>query len=81
MPPNKVKGAGHTPWAHAIVPGQLYLRFEPELRLSIRVMDMDVWPCLLAREEVEPIPTVAKDCRAHPPMLHRADLAQDDDAA
>ena len=81
MPPNKVKGGGQAPWADAMIPGQLYLRFEPEFRLSIRVMDMDVWRCLLARDEVEPIPTVAKDCRAHLPMLHRSDSAPDNDAA
>jgi hypothetical protein len=45
------------------------LRFEPELRFSFRMMDVDVHARLLSREEVEAKAASPKYGRAHPPML------------
>ncbi len=81
MPPDKVKGAGQPPLAQAIVPSYLDLRFQPKLRLSVRVVDMDMWPRLLTREEVEAVTTVPKNCRAHLLMLHPSDSVRDIEAA
>ena len=81
MPPNKVEGVRQAPGTHAVVPGQLDLRFKPELRLAIRMMNMHMRPRLFTREEVEAIAAMAKDCRAHPPILHRAALLSEENAA
>jgi len=81
MPPDKVEGARQAPGAHAIVSGQLDLRFQPELRLSIRMMDVDMRSQLLTREEVKAIATMAKDYWDHLPMLHRTGIGLDHGAA
>ena len=81
MPPDKVESARQVSWAHAVVSGHLDLRFEPELRFPVCVMDVDVGSRLLTREKVEAIATMAKDCRTHLPMLHRPDDAPDSEAA
>jgi hypothetical protein len=81
MPPYKVEGARQAPGAHAIVSGQLDLRFQPELRLSIHMVDVDMRSQLLTREEVKAISTMAKDCWAHLAMLHRAAIGRDNGVA
>jgi hypothetical protein len=73
VPPDKVEGVRQVSRAHPVILRQLDLRLQPELRLSIRVMDMDVWSRLLTREKVEAVATMAKNRRAHPAMLHRQD--------
>jgi hypothetical protein len=40
--------------AELVVPGQLNLRLDPELGLTVRRLHMDVHALLLAREEEEP---------------------------
>jgi len=65
MPPDKVEGARQAPGAHAIVSGQLDLRFQPELRLSIRMMDVDMRSQLLTREEVKAKCAFSKNCGTH----------------
>jgi hypothetical protein len=81
MPPNKVEGARQAPGAHAIVPGQFDRRLQPELRFSVRVMNMNVLALFLTREEVEAIATMAKNCWAHPLMLHRLGIVPNRRAA
>ena len=81
MPPDKVEGARQAPCAHPVVSGQLDLRFQPELRLSIRMVDVDMRSQLFAREKVEAIATMAKDCWTHLPMLHRTCIGLDHGAA
>ena len=51
MPPDKFEGARQAPGTHAMVPSKLDRRFQPELRLPVRVMDVDVRPRPLTREK------------------------------
>ena len=81
MPPDKVEGACQPPGAHAIVSGQFDFRFQPELRLTICMMDVNVRSQLFTREKVKAIATMAKDGRAHQPMLHRPGTRLNLDAA
>src|SRR5207245_10531439 len=63
VPPDKVESARQVSWAHAVVSGHLDLRFEPELRFPVCVMDVDVGSRLLTREKVEAIATDRKSTR------------------
>jgi hypothetical protein len=45
---------------------ELDVRLDPELRLAISRLDMDVHPLLLSRKEEEPERAVAKHRRTHP---------------
>src|SRR5882762_1129693 len=44
------------------------------------MMDVDMRSQLLTREKVKAIATMAKDCRAHRPMLHRTGIELSHDA-
>jgi hypothetical protein len=50
MPPDQVEDAMQPPCAHAVIAGQLDLRFKPKLRLSVGVMDVDMRSHLFTRE-------------------------------
>jgi hypothetical protein len=47
------------------------LWFQPELRLTIGVLNVDVWPRLFSGEEVEAVPTRAENRGAHEPSITR----------
>src|SRR5205823_4854422 len=59
-----------------VVLSELDLRLDPELRLAVGMLDMHVHSSLLAREEVEAVPTDTEDRRAHMNMLASADAAE-----
>lgn len=48
-----------------MVPGELDLGFDPELRFAISRMNVDVEPFLLSREEKEPERTITEHGRTH----------------
>src|SRR2546428_618089 len=49
----------------AVVPRQLDVGVQPELRLTTGMLNVYVWPPLLERKEVETIPANAEDGRTH----------------
>jgi len=51
--------------AQAEILCELDVRFKPELRFSVRMLNVDVRPWLFSREEVEAKPTLSKDRWAH----------------
>jgi hypothetical protein len=63
---------GQVSLRETIVPGELDRRLDPELRLPRAMLDMNVSPRLLAREEEEPIRALAKDRWTHSMMIARA---------
>jgi len=62
---NQAPGRVELPLAQSVILGQLDLRFQPKLRLTVRSLDMDVHPRFLAGEEVEPEPSAPKHGWTH----------------
>ena len=59
-------------WLQAEGRCQLHARFDPELRFSVGVLNVDVDPPFFAREEVEPKALGPKNCRTHGASLAQA---------
>src|SRR5450755_4081709 len=62
---DQLYGAPQVLFSQLGVPCQLNLRLDPELRLAVGRLNVDVHPLLLSRKEEEPERTVPKDRRTH----------------
>src|SRR5450755_2188792 len=62
---DQVYGAAQVLFSQLVVPCQLNLRLDPELRLAVGRLNVDMHPLLLSRKEEEPERTVPKDRRTH----------------
>ena len=62
---NQILSFGNLLRLEAVVRVEFNSRFDPELRLPVSMLNMDMRPPFFSREEIKAEPSNAQDCRAH----------------
>lgn len=75
MLPDKPECSTQLPITETVVLSKFNVRRKPELRFTIRAVDMNMHARLLTREKVETEAASAKNSRAHPTMAQALSFA------